>query len=183
MKKIKIITMAIFCSMILLVFATLVANAQATRTYFTATEYDCLVDMGAEPRMEGNVLHMRNVIHVNVDISDEPEFNGINTTIADAEFNLKTGGAVIRGTLSFQPEGISGTWEGSWIFVGNKGQGPAQAIAHGTGALSGQTLFLKLYDAEPDDPRYENLAAMCEGIGEPESIVLVEGYILDSGNP
>jgi len=183
MKRNKSITLAIICAIVLLVSVTFVANAQSDRTYLTATEYDCLTNPGAEPWMEGDVLHMRNVVHVNVDVSDTPEFNGINTTIADAEINFKTGGAVIRGTLSFQPEGIDGTWEGSWVFIGNKGKGTAQAVAHGRGALSGKNLFLTLYDAEPDDPRYENLHAMCTGIGEPEGIVLIEGYILDTGKP
>jgi len=183
MKRTKTITLAIVFSIVLLLSVIFVANAQANRNYFTAVEYDCFVDIGTEPWMEGNVMHMRNVVHVNVDVSDTPEFNGLNTTLADAEFNMKTGGAVIRGTLSFQPQGIAGTWEGTWIFTGNKGQGVAQAVAQGTGVLSGKTLFLKLFDAEPDDPRYENLPAMCAGIGEPESIVLVEGYFLDSGKP
>jgi hypothetical protein len=128
-------------------------------------------------------MHMRDVVHVNVNVSDTPELSGINTTIADAEFNLKTGGAVIRGTMNFQPSGIAGTWEGTWIFTGNKGAGAAQAVGHGTGALSGKTLFLKLYDPEPDDPRYENLPAMCAEIGDIEGITLFEGYILNSGTP
>ncbi|MEJ2600462.1 MAG: hypothetical protein P8Z00_19155 [Anaerolineales bacterium] len=181
MKATKTITLATVFSIVLLLSVTFVAKAQSNRTYFTAVEYDCLVDLGTEPWMEGNVMHMQNVLHVNVDVSDAPEFNGLNTTIADAVFNLKTGGAVIRGTLSFQPDNIAGTWEGTWIFTGNKGKGVAQAVAQGTGALFGKSLSLKLYDAEPDDSRYEYLPAMCAGIGEPESIVLIEGYILDSG--
>jgi len=183
MKRTKTITLATVFSIVLLLSVTFVVNAQATRTTFTAVEYDCFVDLGTEPWMEGNVMHMRDVLHVNVDVSDTLEFNGFNTTIANAELNMKTGGAVIRGTLSFQPQGIAGTWEGTWIFTGNKGQGVAQAVAQGTGALAGKTLFLKLYDAELDDPRYEDLPKMCAGIGEPESIVLVEGYFLDSGKP
>lgn len=173
----KKITLSLVFVIVLLVSVTFAASAQASRTYFTAVEYDCFTGMGSEPRMEGNVMHMRDVWHVNVDVSDTPEFNGLNTTIADAEFNMKTGGAVIRGTLSFQPYGIAGTWEGTWIFVGNKGKGVAQAVAHGTGVLAGKTLFLKLYD-DPN-PDFDKLAQMCAGIGEPESIVLVEGYILE----
>lgn len=173
----KKIVLPVLLALVLLMSVTFAASAQANRTYFTAVEYDCLTGVGTEPWMEGNVMHMRDVWHVNVDVSDTPEFNGLNTTIADAEFNMKTGGAVIRGTLIFQPYGIAGTWEGTWIFVGNKGKGVAQAVAHGTGALSGKTLFLKLYD-DPN-PDFDKLAQMCEGIGEPEGIVLVEGYILE----
>lgn len=176
----KKITLSILLALVLLMSVTFAASARANRTLFAAVEYDCFTGMGTEPRMEGNVMHMRDVWHVNVDVSDTPEFNGLNTTIADAEFNMKTGGTVIRGTLIFQPYGIAGAWEGAWIFVGNKGKGVAQAVAHGTGALAGKTLFLKLYDAASDDPRYSNLPAMCAGIGEPESLILVEGYILES---
>jgi hypothetical protein len=173
----KKITLSLVFVIVLLVSVTFAASAQASRTYFTAVEYDCFTGMGSEPRMEGNVMHMRDVWHVNIDVSDTPEFNGLNTTIADAEFNMNTGGAVIRGRLSFQPYRIAGTWEGTWIFTGNKGKGAAQAVAHGTGVLAGKTLFLKLYD-DPN-PDFEKLVEMCAGIGEPESIVLVEGYILE----
>jgi hypothetical protein len=183
MKKLTTISISVMLSIVLLVSVTLIVNAQAARTYLTATEYDCLVDPGAEPWTDGGILHMRNVVHVNVDVSDTPEFNGINTTIADAEINFKTGGAVIRGTLNFQPEGIAGTWEGSWVFIGNNEKGTSHTVAQGTGALAGKSLFLNMYDAEPDDPRYGDLPAMCAGIGEPEGIVLIEGYILDSGKP
>ena len=175
----KKITLSIVLAIVLLVSVTFAVDAQANRTYLTAVEYDCFVGMNTEPWMEGNVMHMRDVLHVNVDVSDTPEFNGINTTLADAEFNMLTGGAVIRGTLSFQPEGIAGTWEGSWVFVGTKGRGFAQSVAHGTGALAGKILFLKVYDAAADNPLYANLPAMCAGIGEPEGIVLAEGYILE----
>jgi hypothetical protein len=99
MKRNKSITLVIICAIVLLVSVTFVANARSNRTYLTATEYDCLVDPGAEPWMEGDVLHLRDVLHVNLEVSDTPEFNGINTTVADAEINFKTGGAVIRGTL------------------------------------------------------------------------------------
>lgn len=175
----KRIMLPVLLALVLLMSSALTASAQANRSYLTAVEYDCFVGMGAEPWMEGNVMHLRDVLHVNVDISDAPEFNGINTTLADAEINMNTGGMIIRGTLSFQPEGINGTWEGSWVFIGTKGRGFAQSVAHGTGALAGKILFLKIYDVALDDPRYANLSAMCDGIGDPEGIVLAEGYILE----
>lgn len=177
MKTIKTIILSTVLALVLVMSVPFTAGAQANRTYFTAVEYDCFTGMGTEPRMEGNVMHIRDIWHVNVDVSDTPEFNGLNTTVADAEFNTKTGGAVIRGTLSFQPYEIAGTWEGTWIFTGNKGKGAAKAVAHGTGALAGKTLFLKLYD-DPN-PDLEKLVEMCAGVGEPEGIVLVEGYILE----
>jgi hypothetical protein len=175
----KKVTLSVVLAIVLLMSLTFVVSAQANRTYFTAVEYDCLTGMGTEPRMKGNVMHLRDVYHMNVDISDTPEFNGINTTIANAEINFNTGGMVIRGTLSFRPEGIDGTWEGSWVFIGTKGKGFAQGVAHGTGALAGKSIFMKVYDAAPDDPLYADLPAMCSDIGEPEGVVLVEGYILE----
>ena len=173
----KKIMSPVLLAFILLMSVTYTARAQANRTYFTAVEYDCFTGMGVEPWIEGNVMHMRDVRHVNVDVSDASEFNGLNATVANAEFNMNTGGAVIRGTLSFQPANIAGTWEGTWIFIGNQGKGVAQAVAHGTGALAGKTIFLKLYD-DPN-PDFDKLVEMCAGIGEPEGIVLVEGYILE----
>ena len=178
MKKFKTISLAVVITIALLLSMVMVASAQTTRTYLTSYEYDCLVDPG-KVWMEGDILHIRDRVHINVDVSDTPELNGINTTIADADINLKTGYAEIRGTFSFQPEGIAGTWEGSWTWNGNKGVGFGRTVAHGNGALTGKSLFLKLYDATPDDPRYENLPAMCAGIGEPEGIILSEGYILE----
>jgi len=175
----KKITLSVLLALVLLASVALAASAKANRTYFTAVEYDCFTGMGSEPWLEGNVMHMRDVFHMNVDVSDTQEFNGINTTFADAEINFNTGGMVIRGTLNFQPEGMDGTWEGSWVFIGTKGKGFAQGVAHGTGALAGKSIFMKVYDAAPDDPLYENLPAMCAGIGDPEGVVLVEGYILE----
>ena len=172
----KKITLSVLLAAVLLMSVTFAASAKATRTPITSVEYDCLVDIGQMPRMEGNVIHMREVLHVNVNVSDTPEFNGINTTVADAEFNLKTGGAVIRGTMSFQPYGIDGTWEGTWVFIGTKGKGTAQAVAHGTGALAGKTIFLNLYDGPYNEAK---LNEMCAGIGDPEGISLTEGYILE----
>lgn len=179
MKKVKFVPLVVAITVALLFSTVMAASAQTTRTELTAFEYDCLVDPGTM-WMEGNVMHIRGVVHVNVDVSDTPEFNGINTTVADADINLKTGYAEIRGTLSFQPEGIAGTWEGSWTWNGNKGVGFGRSVAHGTGALAGKSLFLKVYDA-PYDP--DATAAACSGIGEPEGDVYAEGYILDPARP
>ena len=152
-------------------------SAGAVRYEVSSIEYDCFTGLETVWQ-EGNVLHMRGVGHTNVNISASPELNGINTTLADAEFNLKTGNVTIhQGTSSWQPEGIAGTWEGSWIFIANKGVVKGQAVAHGTGALSGKQLFLEIYDAAPSPEG----VAYCAGIGEYEGTVVAEGYILDTG--
>lgn len=178
MKRIKTILPAVLISIALLVSVTFAVSAQTTRTYINSVEYDCLTDLG-EVWMDGNILHIRGREHVNVDVSDTPELNGINTTVADAEINMATGFVEIRGTFHFQPEGIQGAWEGSWIFIGNKGVLNTRSVAHGTGALAGKSLFLHMYDV-PYDPITEE---MCAGIGAPEGTMYTEGYILDPAGP
>lgn len=175
MKRIAKFSIVLVGLLVLLVMA-LQVSAQSTRTDFTTVEYDCLTGEG-EVWQEGNVLHIRDRLHTNFDISDNPMWNGVNTTIADADINLKIGNAAIRGTLSFQPEGIDGTWEGTWVWMYNRGLGYGWGVAHGTGALEGKTSFMKVYDA-PYDPVIEE---MCAGTGSPDGVIYTEGYILDPG--
>jgi len=176
MKKSVSILLGVMLAAALLLCVAIQADAQGTRVEVASYEYDCFTGLEKD-WLEGQVYHMRNVYHTNIDVSDAPELNGINTTVADADFNLKTGEITIRGTMSFQPYQIDGTWEGSWFYINNKGIVKGQAVAQGTGELSGKTLYLKIYDA-PYNPDAE---AMCEGIGLPEGNVVIEGYILDSG--
>lgn len=170
--------LAVVMAAALLMSMALPANAQANRITVSSIEYDCFTGLEAE-WAAGQVYHLRNVGHTNIDISSYPELNGINTTVADAEFNMSTGSVVIRGTNSFKPDGINGTWEGSWLFISNNGVLKGTNVAHGTGELAGKTLFLSIYDA-PYDPVIET---MCAGIGVPEGIVVTEGYILETGAP
>ncbi len=142
-------------------------SAGAVRYDVSSIEYVCLTDLGTEWQ-QGNVWHVRDRVHVNVDVSDYPELNGINTTVADAEFNLKNGNVSIRGTLSFQPEGIDGNWEGRWTFIANNGIVRAQSVAQGTGVLSGKTLFLEIYDIEPGPNDYRNSARASANTREPK---------------
>jgi hypothetical protein len=179
MKRSVSITLAVMLAAALLLSIAFQANAQANRIEVEFYENDCLTGIG-DMWEEGQVLHMRNVTHTNFNYSDSPYMKGINTTVADAEFNLKTGSVVIRGTSSIQPYGINGTWEGTWTFIGNNGVLKGEAIAHGTGDLFGKTLFLNLYDAPPDP----DLAEICQGIDAlPESTGFAKGYILDTGRP
>ena len=179
MKKFKTISLAVVITVALLLSMVMVASAQTTRTYLTSYEYDCLVDPG-EMWMEGGILHIRGRVQSNVDVSDTQELNGISTVVGNADINLKTGYGVFRGTYSFQPDGIAGTWEGSWIFTGTKGTGVARTVAQGTGALAGKQLFLTMRDdLSPGDESEE----MCAGIGEWSGNILVEGYVLDPAGP
>jgi len=176
MKRYVAIAMAVAVVATLLLGSAWMAGAKVVRYDVSSVEYDCFTGLETVWQ-EGNVLHMRGVGHTNVHVSASPELNGINTTLADADFNLMNGNTSIRGTSSWQPEGIAGTWEGSWNFIANKGVVKGQAVAHGTGALSGKTLFLEIYDVAPSPGD----AAHCEGIGEYEGTVRAEGYVLDTG--
>ncbi len=180
MKRITTISLAVVIAITLLLAMALGASAKATRTNVTSYEHDCLTQQPDKLWMEGDVLHVRGVIHKNVNVSDTPEYNGLNTTVADADINMKTGYTYVRGTMSFKPKEIRGTWEGTWIFVANKGISGGSAVAHGTGVLEGKSLFLKLYDT-PTVPETESI---CADLGQPESSnTRTEGYILDTSAP
>jgi len=178
MRRTVLSILAFVIAAALLLSMALPANAKATRIEVSSFEYDCANELEQE-WMEGQVYHIRNYHHTNRDVSDSPELDGVNTTVGDADINLKTGVTTIRGTMSFQPSTIDGTWEGTWTWIYNHGVIRGYAVAHGTGALFGKTLFLNLYDANPtpDDE------AMCGGLGVWEGNVYTEGYILDTGAP
>ena len=169
--------MAVVIAAVLLLSMVFSASARTTRTEFTVYEYVCMTDPG-KVWMEGDILHIRGIKHTNVDISDTPQVNGLNTTTADGDINLKTGYAAIRGTFNIQPEEVQGTWEGTWTFIGNPGIARGRAVGKGTGELSGKTIFLELLDT-PYNPDTE---AICEGIGDPESNTDIRGYILEPGS-
>jgi hypothetical protein len=178
MKTRLVIVSALLIAALLLLSIGLPVRASASRTEVTFVEYDCAIGF-EQDWMNGQIYHIRNFVHTNVTVSDNSEVNGINTTVADAEINMATGYAVIRGTTSLQPEGIEGSWEGSWTFIANKGVYRGWAVAQGTGELAGKTLFLNLADGVPDP---DTLADKCSGIGDPEGISVATGYILDTGS-
>lgn len=177
MKRIVKLTLVVVFIVVLLAVA-FPGSAQTVRTDFTQVEYDCLTDPGVQWQ-QGNVMHIRDILHTNFGASDNPLWTGVNTTVANADINLSNGIAAIRGTASFQPAGIDGTWEMTWNWIYGPGQGVGfgSAVGHGTGGLEGKTVFLKLYDL-PYDPVIEQV---CEGTGTPEGIIFTEGYILDPG--
>jgi hypothetical protein len=177
MKKSITLMLAILLTGALLVSAALPANAKATRIPVASFEYDC--GNGWETDwMEGQVWHIRNYVHTNRNVSEVLELNGVNTTVADAEINLATGDVAIHGKTSWKPDTIEGTWEGSWTFISNAGVTRGYAVAHGTGALSGKTLYLNIYD--PPNPITPEGPEMCEGLGDYEANTYAEGYILDT---
>lgn len=178
MRKLAVIMLSGMFVAVLLLGVAFQANAQATRYEVDSYEYDCTTNWGSEWQ-EGNVWHIRGIVHTNVNISDDPEMNGINTTVADADFNLKNGNAVIRGTMSLKPHDIDGTWEGTWTFIATNGIYRGQSVAHGTGALKGKMLFMELFDAVPAD----DAEAVCASVGGvPHGFTATKGVVLVTGS-
>lgn len=177
MKGTKTILLAVMIATTLLFGVAFTARAKATRIEVASFEYDCANGFEKD-WMDGQVYHIRNYVHTNRNVSVFPELNGINTTIADGDFNLLSGATSIRGTMSFKPDTINGTWEGNWTFISNAGVTRGYAVAHGTGDLFGKILYLNLYDTAPT-PEDE---VMCEGLGIWEGNVIADGYILDQGS-
>jgi hypothetical protein len=177
MKRHTLLILAVFIVAAMLLGTALETRASPSRTDFTVTEYVCGLEWEKDWTAD-NVWHIRGYQHVNVDESTIPEVNGLNTTFADADINLRNGIANIRGTFSIQPDGYAGTWEGTWVFNGTPGVGFARGVGRGTGVFAGKHIFLNVYDIPYDDwpPDSE---AKCNGIGGFEGVELVEGYILE----
>jgi hypothetical protein len=181
MSKRVSILLGVLMALTLVLVVALPASAKATRTEVSSFEYDC-ANAWEKDWMTGQIWHIRNFVHTNRNVSDFPELSGVNTTVADAEINVATGAVAIRGTSSWKPDTIDGTWEGSWTFISNAGVTRGYAVAHGTGELFGKTLFLNLYDP-PNPFTPEEGAVMCEGLGDYEANTYAEGYILEGSAP
>ena len=181
MKRSVSILLTVGLAAALLFSMTLPVSAKVARVDVSTFEYDC-ANSWEKDWTEGQVWHIRNFVHTNRSISDSPELNGVNTTVADAEIWLNTGHVMIRGTSSLKPDTINGTWEGTWTFIANAGITRGYAVYHGTGDLFGKTLFLNLYDP-PNPYTPEEGAVMCAGLGEYEANTATEGYILENPAP
>ncbi len=188
MKKFGLFSLAAFAVALLLFGVTRQANAQAARIEgLTAYEYDCAILETFNPTFTGQMMHLRDYVHVNILVSDSPYLNGINTTIANAEINLKNGSAAIRGTMHLEPTAYPGSaWDGQWVFVASKGALFGRAVAQGSGELAGMTLFMDLTDAPvADDAEVVCATVSYDGYtGVPESsFTRVEGSIAVSSRP
>ena len=185
MRKFAVVMFVALFVAVLLLPSTGQADARATRIEgLTSYEYDCAILETFNPWYTGNVMHIRDYVHVNINVSDSEYLNGINTTVANAEINLVNGSATIRGTMRLVPYDYpDSAWEGNWVFVGSRGAYFGRAVAHGTGDLAGMTLFMDLYDA----PVADDADAMCATVsyngftGVPEaSFTNTAAYILVS---
>lgn len=188
MKK-RIVTLFVLVFVaVMLLGSVYVAGAKAERIEgLTSYEYDCAILETLNPTFtgsEGHMMHIRDYVHVNLNISDSPYLDGINTTVAQAEIDTRTGRASIRGTMRLEPYAYQGSaWEGRWVFIASNGLNFGWAVAHGTGDLEGMTLFMNLYDA----PQAEDAVAKCATVsyngftGVPEETFTdTVGYILVS---
>jgi hypothetical protein len=184
-KRVLIILVLVFVGTLLLSSAYRAA-AQATRIEdLTAYEYDCAILETFNPTFTGNVMHIRDYVHVNINVSDSPYLAGINTTVANAEINGKSSNASIRGTMHLEPYAFPGSaWEGQWVSIGSNGANFGWSVAQGTGELKGMMLFMNLYDAPLADDAVEKCATVSyngyTGVPE-ETFTITKGYILVSG--
>lgn len=181
MKKRIIISLVLVFVFVLALASSGTMSAKSVRTEFSQVEYDCFTgfteDGGVWEDPDG-MTHMRGVLHSNIAMSETPEFDGIHHTVADAEFNNKTGFAIIRGTSNFIPNTIDGAWVGHWVFIGNKNHGYGWGVWHGTGALSGRVARMDVYDA----PEVVEIEGICDSVGGVyEAAVKTEGMMLEAG--
>ncbi len=181
MKKSALFIIATVFVVALLLGFTWQANAQATRIEgLTSHEYDCAIPGTFNPTFSGNVMHIRDYVHVNVNESESPYLDGINTTVADAEFNNVSGTASIRGTMHLAPTAYpDSAWVGRWVFIASKGTYFGRAVAQGTGELEGMTLFIDLYDWAANPEIAKDVCDSVGGVPE-ESHTITEGYIVVS---
>lgn len=187
-KRVVTVLLLVFVGTLLLAGAVQ-ANAKAARIEgLTSYEYDCAILQTLNPTFTGKddqIMHIRDYVHVNVNVSDSPYLDGINTTFANATINNKNGSVSIRGTMRLEPYAYPGSaWEGRWVFIASKGTYFGRAVAQGTGELKGMTLFMNLYDA----PLAEDAEEVCATVsyngytGVPEeTFTNTEGFIQVSG--
>ncbi len=129
MKKGTRVLLAVAVIAVLMVGLAAQVQAKVTRVEVESYEYTCSYEGSMEKMWEeGDVLHVRNYTHVNLDESVFPELAGINTTVADGDINMKNGNTSIRGTMSFKPDTIEGTWEGHWTFIVEQWYGHAVTL-------------------------------------------------------
>jgi hypothetical protein len=139
-----------------LLTALIPATGFAGPSLIDVTGLECAyVVAPAVPEQHGQTLHFSGQVHQNLFFSDDPAVfpNGTNTGVLDMTINLVTGKAMVYAVASFQPDGVSGTWEGAGHFLVDTLTGDQQGhgVFHGTGDLAGQTLVLDVTGGNPAD--------------------------------
>jgi hypothetical protein len=178
----------VFVLVVLMVLGTSGAlSAKSVRTDVESVEYDCFTGFaeGGGIWQEGDVMHIRDILHTNFNFSDTPELTGVHSNVANGQINTATGHVTVRGQSTWVPEGIDGAWVGHWIWIATKDRNDTWGIFRGTGALQGKILFTDVYDYPEAPPRPDICDAVCAS-AEPESCYLegtvrTDGYILEVG--
>lgn len=122
------------------------------RTAFESFDFDCGWPSSPPTRtLTGNMLHVRDLINYSYHVSTNELLEGRLTVWVGANVNLSNGAGSFHGVLELAPTVLAGT--GSWVgsfgahLKGGKFDGnpltlvDAHMVAHGTGALEGQTLM------------------------------------------
>lgn len=187
MKK-RIVVVIVFILVALLALSTSgLISAKSVRTDVESLEYDCFTGFAENGRVwqEGDILHIRNVLHSNINFSDTAELVGVHSNVASGDINLATGHTSIRGKSVWQPDGFDGAWVGHWTWLTNEQFNQGWGVFRGTGELSGKLLFTNVFDEYEPPPNPTVCDVFCAG-EDPETCyyegaVRTKGYILEIG--
>ena len=122
-------------------------------THPTARETICAFDPG-ESRIVNGVVHFHGRKATTRAVSDDPRYTGTAEVVFRGRQDVMTRDGSGFGRFSFEPDGIDGTWEGTFTGEWNGGLFSGRGVAHGTGELQGLTLNSRLeeYVRDADDP-------------------------------
>jgi len=122
-------------------------------THVTALETICEFDPG-ESRVVNGVVHFQGRKATTRAVSDDPRYTGTAEVVFRGRQDVVTRDGSGFGRFSFEPDGIDGTWEGTFSGEWNGGLFSGRGVAHGTGELQGLTLQSRLeeYVRDADDP-------------------------------
>lgn len=119
-------------------------------TLVTARETICEARPG-ESRLVNGVIHFRGREASTLATSDDPRYTGSAEVVFRGRQEAATGDGRGFGRFSFQPDGIDGSWEGSFTGSWDGGLFSGRGVAHGTGELRGQTLHSRLQEHRVDE--------------------------------
>jgi type 1 fimbria pilin len=136
----------------------------AAQTAFTATSATCSITPGVQS-VSGNVLHVRGEVDAKQIASSETLVAGSGKVVVNLNVNLADGSGGGWGTLSLQPAGVNGGWDGTFSGSLTAGVFSGQLVAQGTGALAGM-----------------ELKAAFQGLAVPQNQLCAPGPDLDEDN-
>jgi hypothetical protein len=133
----------------IVVIATLLAIAgpawaRAEKIDVEVLDYACEWIPGKTWITPGGILHIRGEVYHTLIFSEDPRLQGTTVVEANWNLNLATGDYFTFGNITFQPEGVGGTWDGHWSSHFRDGVISASLVAQGTGALHGLQLKMDI---------------------------------------